>query len=90
MGSSSLIGNAFLLANPDCDFYMDINFRGHFSLRSNDKMDVSKMAAEIGNGGGHPNASGGKVDGYKDSFVYNNVKALVERHIDDKVTTTGL
>jgi len=84
VGSSSLIGNAFLLANPDYDFYMDINFRGHFSLRGNDKLDVSKMAAEIGNGGGHPNASGGKVENYKDSFVYNNVKHFIQTYIDDK------
>ncbi len=84
VGSSSLIGNAFLLANPDYDFYMDINFRGHFSLRGNNKLDVSKMAAEIGNGGGHPNASGGKVESYKDSFVYNNVKKFIQTHIDDK------
>lgn len=82
VGNSSLIGNAFLISNDDYDFYMDINFRGHFSLRSNDKLDVSKMAAEIGNGGGHPNASGGKVDGYKDSFVYNDVKSFVQEYID--------
>ncbi len=63
---------------------MDINFRGHFSLRGNDKLDVSKMAAEIGNGGGHPNASGGKVENYKDSFVYNNVKHFIQTYIDDK------
>ncbi len=84
VGSSSLIGNAFLLANPDYDFYMDINFRGHFSLRSNDKLDVSKMAAEVGNGGGHPNASGGKVESYKDSFVYSKVKSFVQNYIDLK------
>ena len=84
VGSSSLIGNAFLVANPDYDFYMDVNFRGHFSLRSNDKLDVSKMAAEIGNGGGHPNASGGKIENYKDSFVYNNVKTFVQNYINEK------
>jgi len=83
IGSSSLIGNSFLLANPDYDFYMDINFRGHFSLRGHDKMDVSQMASEIGNGGGHPNASGGKIDGYKDSFVYSKVKAFVQTYIDN-------
>ncbi len=87
VGSSSLIGNAFLLANPDCDFYMDINFRGHFSLRSNDKLDVSKMAAEIGKGGGHPNASGGKVENYKDSFVYSKVRDFVQDYIDRKTSS---
>jgi len=84
VGSSSLIGNTFLLANPDYDFYMDVNYRGHFSLRSNNKLDVSRMAAEIGNGGGHPNASGGKIENYKDSFVYAKVREFVQNYIDRK------
>ena len=82
VGNASIIGNACMVANDDYDFYMDINFRGHFSLRSNNKMDVSNMAAHIGNGGGHPNASGGKIDKYKDSFIYSEVKAFVQNHID--------
>ena len=89
VGSSSLIGNTFLLANPEYDFYMDINYRGHFSLRSNNKLDVSKMAAEIGKGGGHPNASGGKVENYKDSFVYSKVKAFVQNYINEKTSQQG-
>jgi oligoribonuclease NrnB/cAMP/cGMP phosphodiesterase (DHH superfamily) len=84
VGNSSLIGNACMIANPDYDFYMDINFRGNFSLRSNNKLDVSQMAALIGNGGGHPNASGGKIDGYKDSFVYTDVRNFIQNHIDIK------
>lgn len=88
VGNSSLIGNAFLLTNPDYDFYMDVNYRGHFSLRSNNKMDVSAMAAEIGNGGGHPNASGGKVENYKDSFVYNDVRMFVQNYISEKTDTS--
>jgi len=71
-----------MVNNPDYDFYMDIGSRGNFSLRSNNKMDVSQMASEIGNGGGHPNASGGKIDGYKDSFVYEEIKEFVQNHID--------
>ena len=84
VGNTSLIGNAFLVANPDYDFYMDVNSRGNFSLRSNDKLDVSAMAAEIGNGGGHPNASGGKIENYKDSFVYANLKQFIQDYIDEK------
>ena len=84
VGNTSIIGNTCMLNNPDYDFYMDINFRGHFSLRSNNKLDVSEMAAHIGNGGGHPNASGGKIDGYKDSFVYANVRKFVQDYIDEK------
>jgi len=81
-GNTSLIGNAFLSANPDYDFYMDVNSRGNFSLRSNNKLDVSAMAATIGNGGGHPNAAGGKIKEYKDSFVYAEIRTLVQEYID--------
>ncbi|UPT77095.1 phosphoesterase [Sulfurovum sp. XGS-02] len=84
VGNTSIIGNACMVENDDYDFYMDVNFRGHFSLRSNNKMDVSAMAAHIGNGGGHPNASGGKIEGYKDSFVYADVRQFVQEYIDKK------
>jgi oligoribonuclease NrnB/cAMP/cGMP phosphodiesterase (DHH superfamily) len=84
VGNASIIGNASMVANADYDFYMDVNFRGNFSLRSNNKMDVSLMAGHIGNGGGHPNASGGKIEGYKDSFVYADVRHFVENYIDEK------
>ncbi len=84
IGSSSIIGNACMVMNDDYDFYMDVNYRGNFSLRSSNKMDVSKMAAHIGNGGGHPNASGGKIENYKDSFIYEEVRAFVQHYIDEK------
>ncbi len=86
VGNTSLIGNAFLSAHPDYDFYMDVNSRGNFSLRSNDKLDVSKMAEEIGNGGGHPNASGGKIENYKDSFVYEDLRRFIQTYIDEKTS----
>jgi len=86
LGNTSILGNTFLVENPDYDFYMDINWRGNFSLRSNNKLDVSKMADEIGNGGGHPNASGGKIKEYRDSFVYSDIKAFVQGYIDEKTT----
>jgi oligoribonuclease NrnB/cAMP/cGMP phosphodiesterase (DHH superfamily) len=84
LGNTSILGNTFLVDNPEYDFYMDINYRGNFSLRSNNKLDVSKMAQEIGNGGGHPNASGGKIKEYKDSFVYSDIKKFVQEYIDGK------
>ncbi len=84
VGNASIIGNACMVENDDYDFYMDVNFRGNFSLRSNNKLDVSQMAAHIGNGGGHPNASGGKVEGYKDSFVYADVRKFIQNYIDLK------
>ena len=84
LGNTSILGNTFLIENPDYDFYMDINWRGNFSLRSNNKLDVSKMAEEVGNGGGHPNASGGKIKEYRDSFVYADIKNFVQEYIDEK------
>ncbi len=84
IGNSSIIGNTFLVQNPDYNFYMDINFRGIFSLRGNDSVDLSQMASLIGNGGGHKNASGGKIEDYRDSFVYEDVKDFVQRYINDK------
>ena len=84
LGNTSILGNTFLVENPDYDFYMDINWRGSFSLRSNNKLDVSKMAEEVGNGGGHPNASGGKIKEFKDSFVYSEIKSFVQAYIDEK------
>ncbi len=82
VGNTSIIGNAFLVANNDIDFYMDVGSRGNFSLRSNNKLDVSKMAAEIGNGGGHPNASGGKIKEFKDSYVYQDLREFVQNYIN--------
>ena len=83
LGNTSILGNTFLVENPDYDFYMDINYRGNFSLRSNNRVDVAKMAQEIGNGGGHPNASGGKIKDYKDSFVYSDIKKFVQEYINN-------
>ncbi|MDM5271188.1 DHHA1 domain-containing protein [Sulfurovum sp. zt1-1] len=87
IGSASIIGNACMVENDDYDFYMDVNFRGNFSLRSNNKLDVSKMAAVIGNGGGHPNAAGGKIEGYKDSFVYAEVREFIQNYINERIQT---
>jgi oligoribonuclease NrnB/cAMP/cGMP phosphodiesterase (DHH superfamily) len=42
------------------------------------------MAEEVGNGGGHPNASGGKIKEYRDSFVYSDIKSFVQGYIDEK------
>ena len=85
IGSSSIIGNRFLVENDDYNFYMDVNFRGQFSLRGNGTLDLSHVAQLIGNGGGHPNASGGKLEGFKDSFIYSDIKRFVQEAIDQKV-----
>lgn len=83
LGNVSILGNKFLETNTNYDFYMDINSRGFFSLRSNDKIDVSIMAQEIGKGGGHKNASGGKIDHFKDSFIYLNILNFVQNHLNN-------
>jgi len=86
IGNVSIIGNDFLKANPDFDFFMDITSRKTISLRANNVLDVSKMAARIGNGGGHPNASGGLLNSFKDSFVYDNVR----KQVMDIIATKGV
>lgn len=77
IGRSSVIGNAFLTHNSEYNFYMDVAFRGKVSLRGNSTADVSRIAKELFNGGGHKNASGGKIDKFKETFVYEDVKAQV-------------
>ncbi len=62
---------------------MDINYKGNFSLRSNNRADVAKIAEEIGNGGGHKNASGGKIKEYKDSFIYNKIKDSIQNYFKE-------
>ena len=86
IGNVSIIGNDFLKVNPDFDFFMDITSRRTISLRANGNIDVSKMAARIGNGGGHPNASGGLLNSFKDSFVYDNIK----RQVEDIILSKGI
>ncbi len=78
IGNSSIIGNEFLVRNPDYDFFMDINGRKNISLRANNKADVSKIAKKLFNGGGHANASGGRFDDFKDSFIYDDIKEQVQ------------
>lgn len=86
IGNVSVIGNDFLKKNPDFDFFMDVTSKKTISLRANGKIDVSKMAARIGNGGGHPNASGGLLNSFKDSFVYDNIR----KQINDIILSKGI
>jgi oligoribonuclease NrnB/cAMP/cGMP phosphodiesterase (DHH superfamily) len=74
VGNASTIGNDFLSKNDDYDFFMDVTSRKTVSLRANGKVDVSKIASELANGGGHPNASGGTLPNFKDSFSYEIVR----------------
>jgi oligoribonuclease NrnB/cAMP/cGMP phosphodiesterase (DHH superfamily) len=89
IGNVSVIGNDFLKANQDYDFFMDITSRKTVSFRANGAVDVSRMAANLANGGGHPNASGGLFSGFKDSFIYANIKKQVNDLITKKVGNTN-
>ena len=41
--------------------------------------DVSVIAKKFFNGGGHFNASGGKIDNFKESFIYADIKEAIEQ-----------
>jgi len=84
IGNVSVLGNSFLKANPEFDFFMDINKNGNVGLRADNKMDVSKMASELFNGGGHPNASGGRLGNIRDIYTYEELKSHVQKFIDSK------
>ena len=78
IGNISVLANLFLKQNPQFDFFMDVGARGNVSLRANNACDVSLIAQKCFNGGGHPNASGGKIVDFKESFVYEDIKASVQ------------
>ena len=80
----SVIGNAFLVANPEIDFILNVSPNGSISLRSNDKVDVSEIASTIAGGGGHPNASGGRINNFKEVFSYIDVKSFIISLIKEK------
>ncbi|MRI58154.1 MAG: hypothetical protein C6H99_01460 [Epsilonproteobacteria bacterium] len=82
--NSSIVGNAFLKANPDFHFFMNVSPRGTFSLRADNKMDVSKMAQMIAGGGGHPNASGGKIEDFREFFVYEDLRSFIQELLERK------
>jgi len=84
IGGVSIVGNDFLTQNSDFDFFMDVTSRKTVSFRSNGKADVSKIAAELANGGGHQNASGGTLLGFRDSFSYDIIKNQVLELIKSK------
>lgn len=82
LGSISIPANAFLKANTDYDFFIDVNKKGNASFRADGKVDVSLMAAKIAGGGGHVNASGGRFEDFKESIDYNEVKNYVQNKLD--------
>jgi oligoribonuclease NrnB/cAMP/cGMP phosphodiesterase (DHH superfamily) len=82
LGSISIPANAFLKANPDYDFFIDINKKGNASFRADGKIDVALLATKLANGGGHVNASGGKFDDFKETIDYSEVKTYIQKKLD--------
>jgi oligoribonuclease NrnB/cAMP/cGMP phosphodiesterase (DHH superfamily) len=82
LGSISIPANAFLKANPDYDFFIDINKKGSASFRADGKLDVSILAAKLANGGGHVNASGGKFEDFKDTISFLDVKTYIQNKLN--------
>lgn len=84
VGNISVLANAFLRAYPEFDFFIDVGMKGSVSLRANNNCDVSALSAEVFGGGGHKNAAGGRIEGFKESFLYEEVKNQVEQIIKEK------
>jgi len=89
VGNTSIIGNGFLLAFPEYDFIVDVSYRGTMSLRANNNVSVSLISKEWANGGGHPNAAGGRIIGFKEQYRYDRVKKQIEKIINDKEAVAG-
>ena len=84
LGNTSIIGNGILKAHPDVDFVIDLGTRGSMSFRADFKIDVSIMAKELVGGGGHPNASGGRMNDFKEQYEYVKAKAIMETLLAQK------
>ena len=89
LGNTSIIGNGFLTRFDEYDFIVDVGPRGTMSLRANNKVDVSLIAKEWAGGGGHPNASGGRIQGFKEQFRYDKVKDQIQNIIDENEARSG-
>ncbi|MDD2896867.1 MAG: phosphoesterase [Aliarcobacter sp.] len=82
LGSISIPANAFLRANPEYDFFIDVNKKGNASFRADGKVDVALMATKLANGGGHVNASGGKFDDFKEVIDFCEVRTYIQNKLD--------
>jgi oligoribonuclease NrnB/cAMP/cGMP phosphodiesterase (DHH superfamily) len=89
VGNTSIIGNGFLLAYPEYDFIVDISYRGTLSIRANNTVNVALISKEWTGGGGHPNAAGGRIIGFKEQYRYDKVKAQIEKIINEKESVAG-
>jgi len=83
LGGISIPANAFLRANPDYDFFIDINRRGRAGFRANNNLNVSILAQKLASGGGHPNASGAAFKDFKETVIYEDVKKYIQNKLDN-------
>jgi oligoribonuclease NrnB/cAMP/cGMP phosphodiesterase (DHH superfamily) len=84
LGGISVVANHFLKKHPEYAFFIDVSHRGSVSIRGHDIIDVSAFAKKFFDGGGHPNASGGKIKDFKESFQYEVVKNQIVEIISKK------
>ena len=89
VGNTSIIGNGFLTQYDEYDFIVDVSYRGTMSLRANNKVSVAQIAKEWVEGGGHPNAAGGRIIGFKEQYRYDKVKQQIEALINQKESIAG-
>ena len=89
VGNTSIVGNGFLLAYPEYDFIVDVSYRGTLSLRANNGVNVALISKEWTGGGGHPNAAGGRIIGFKEQYRYDKVKEQIEKIINEKESVAG-
>ena len=89
VGNTSRVGNGFLTKFDEYDFIVDVSSRGTMSFRANNKVSVSQIAKEWVDGGGHPNASGGRIIGFKEQYRYDKVKEQILKLIADKEAVAG-
>lgn len=89
VGNTSIIGNGFLLTYTNYDFILDVSYKGTLSFRANNGVNVATISKEWCGGGGHPNAAGGRILGFKEQFRYDKVKEQIEKIINEKESIAG-
>lgn len=89
VGNSSILGNAFLKRYSEYDFYVDVSSKGTMSLRADNRVSVALISKEWCGGGGHANAAGGRIVGFKEQFRYDKVKEQIEKLIAQRESLAG-
>jgi oligoribonuclease NrnB/cAMP/cGMP phosphodiesterase (DHH superfamily) len=90
LGNTSIVGNGFLSRNPDYHFFVDSSPKGNLSFRADGKVDVSIMAKEIANGGGHKNASGARIKNFREHFSYSKAQESIQNFFYEREYLTDI